>query len=236
MDEAKSLVNMAVAAMFSAVILMCAVGLIYTGYTMWSLFSKQEQANMIMKEHAQFSAFDNTDVRGQELTSLMLETQGDPFVLVYEMENNANEPTLDYYSISAATTYTPMWNLSYETASNSTDNTVNTAWNLIKSKLQTDGNDATTISDYVTEKSMYFISWTGDSKLSDVTEAMKTHFITKGAFETTRMDDQGNYERENSYGKYHAFLVYDEGNSSDIVGIIAIKYNGLIGQNGGGGN
>lgn len=235
MDEAKSLVNMAVAAMFSAVIIMCAVGLIYTGYSMWSLFSKQEQANTIMKEHAQFSAFDNTDVRGQELTSLMLETQGDPFVLVYEMENNANEPTLDYYSISAATTYTPMWNLSYETASNSTDNTVNTAWNLIKSKLQTDGNDTTTISDYVTGTG---ISWDTNSSvtLADITNEMKTHFIAKGSFETTRMDDQGNYERENSYGKYHAFLVYDEGNSSDIVGIIAIKYNGLIGQNGGGGN
>lgn len=236
MDEAKSLVNMAVAAMFSAVIIMCAVGLIYTGYSMWSLFSKQEQANTIMKEHAQFSAFDNTDVRGQELTSLMLETQGDPFVLVYETENNANEPTLDYYSISAATTYTPMWNLSYETASNSTDNTVNTAWNLIKSKLQTDGNDATTISDYVNGKSGKYVSWAGNSDLVNITNEMKTHFIAKGSFVTTRMDDQGNYERENSYGKYHAFLIYDEGNSSDIVGIIAIKYNELIGQNGGGGN
>lgn len=236
MDEAKSLVNMAVAAMFSAVLIMCAVGLIYTGYSMWSLFSKQEQANTIMKEHAQFSAFDNTDVRGQELTSLMLETQGSPFVLIYEMENTSDEPKLDYYSISAATTYTPMWDLSYETTSNSTDATVNNAWKLIKSKLQTDGNDLTTISDYVTGRCNENVSWSGSSNLAKITEDMKTHFIAKGSFETTRMDDQGNYERENSYGKYHAFIVYDEGNSSDIVGIIAIKYNGLIGANGGGGN
>ena len=86
MDEAKSLVHMAVTTIFSSMFLYAAVGLISVGLILWAAFSKQDAANQRMENYANYTSYDNTTVRGQEVVQL-LESDLDVFVLIYDGTN-----------------------------------------------------------------------------------------------------------------------------------------------------
>jgi len=81
MDEAKTLTNMAISAILASLFLSAAAGLIALGYNMWSYFSRQDAANNKMSDYVNYTAFDNTTVRGQDVISL-LESDLDIFVIV----------------------------------------------------------------------------------------------------------------------------------------------------------
>lgn len=90
MPEAKSLTHMALTAMFATMLLAAASGLIGVGYLMWSAFSSQSATNERMQQFARYAAFDTANVRGQDIISLIHDTQGDPVVIVIGPKNGVS--------------------------------------------------------------------------------------------------------------------------------------------------
>ena len=89
MDEANTLVNMAITAMLSAMFLGVAVGVIGIGYMMWGYFARQDAANKAMSAYAHFTSYDNTTVRGQEVLQL-LENDDNIFVVIMQAGSGTN--------------------------------------------------------------------------------------------------------------------------------------------------
>lgn len=83
MDESKSLINMAVSAMLSAMFIGVAIGSLSIGYMIWAYMSRQDAANLAMSVYANFTSYDNTTVRGQEVLQL-IENDEDIFVLILQ--------------------------------------------------------------------------------------------------------------------------------------------------------
>lgn len=239
MQEAKALVNMAITAMLGAVVISIAVGLIYTGYNIWALFSKQEQANQIMKEHAQLSAFDNTDVRGQEVLSLILEAKGDPFVIIYE-QNASGNFTLNFAATSSATSDTLLRDMCFTEVSAGSGEALDSHYREIVTALQ-DPTSNLTVKDLanglgsetairdesgnVIGYEYKHLSWDNSDTLAEITARLQTQFMNKGKYETTRVEEVAGvptFATENTYGKYRSYIVYDEGNTTNIIGVILL--------------
>ena len=70
-DEAKTLIHMSVSAIIASVFLALAVGTIGIGYILWGYFSRQENAASAMSSYVNFTAYDNSTVRGQEVVQLI---------------------------------------------------------------------------------------------------------------------------------------------------------------------
>lgn len=102
MDEAKTLTHMSISAIFASMILAAAVGIIGLGYTMWSYFSRQEAANRRMADYANYTSFDSTTVRGQEVMEL-LESDLEVFVLFYDGSANGSYTDIDHMNVGAPT-------------------------------------------------------------------------------------------------------------------------------------
>lgn len=96
MVESKQLVHMAITAMLGAMILAAVVGLITLGYNMWGAFSKQEAVNKRVSDYAKYAAFDNTDVRGQDVISLITQTKGDILIFIVGPDNNSTASVTGY--------------------------------------------------------------------------------------------------------------------------------------------
>lgn len=99
MPEAKQLTHMAVTAMLGAMLLGAVVALITLGYNIWGAFSKQEAVNKRVSDYAKYAAFDNTDVRGQDVISLITQTQGE--LLVFVVGPSSSATNVDNYKNSA---------------------------------------------------------------------------------------------------------------------------------------
>ena len=94
MDEAKNLVNMSVAAIFAALFLGAAVGLISVCYMMWTYFSRQDAANQRMDYYANLTAYDNQTVGGADVLSLLSHAD-DYGVFVIFLDDTSNATVLD---------------------------------------------------------------------------------------------------------------------------------------------
>lgn len=99
MEEAKTLLHHALSALFGVLILAAVSALIALGYMMWGAFAKQDEANYKLREYAKYSAFDGTTVRGQDVISLLHNTQGQPWVLImYKNETGTYVPASMIYT------------------------------------------------------------------------------------------------------------------------------------------
>lgn len=49
---------------------------------LWGIFERQEDAKDIMQNYAAYAAYDETEVRGQELINLAMSSKGNPYLLV----------------------------------------------------------------------------------------------------------------------------------------------------------
>lgn len=86
MDEAKTLVQHFLSALFGVLVLAAVVALLTVGNLLWRALSRQDDANRTLKEYAKYSAFDGTTVRGQDVIALLHDTQGDPFVIITDKD------------------------------------------------------------------------------------------------------------------------------------------------------
>lgn len=224
MSEAKTLVHMAITAMFGAVILSCALGLIYTGYNIWSLFSKQEQVNKIMQDHAQYSAFDHTTVRGQEVLSLISSTKGELFILCISDDNKNQTYKRDFVVYNASCVPPCKWSDLDVTATGNNsaaygkfiEDTITAQDSSVLDFLANFPNGTEGTPDVALR--WEFGSQAGDPSLEDI----QKNLINQGVYITKR-DTNGNTKEESGYAKYNSFLVYESADSSEIVGVVLVR-------------
>ena len=225
MDEAKTLTNMAVNAMLASLFLAAAVGLVTLGYSMWSYFSRQDMANSRMADYANYAAFDNTTVRGQEVLSL-IESDPDLFILILNSTNyditpihiddlniDSNYPIAAIYYSDAA--FVKDFDLG---AISNTDNVIKTCSNALSAAKDID----LKISDLDNKYSLNAM------KHSELVTAFTSGYAgAEGICKlgSNRKKEGNEYaDEDNSYAAFKSVLVYDETNgTNDVVGIILVR-------------
>lgn len=205
MDEAKSLVHMAMTALFGVLILAAVLALITVANLVWRAFSKQNDANRSLREYAKYSAFDGTEVRGQDVISLLHDTQGSPYVLmVYKRDGSYHTRMVAYNDTESTTTL----NNSIPTTPGSDDTVRTILGNVcggltvtisdVINSLPSGGSDVAAAFDYTSSALA--------PRYSDVQE----FFLERGNFRSG----------VSGYLKYKSYVLYDGDNSTDIVGIL----------------
>lgn len=221
MDEAKTLVHMSVSAMFASMFIAVAVGLIGIGYMMWAYFSRQDAADQRMSDYANYTSFDNTVVRGQEVLQL-IESNDDVFVMILQGDCS-DIKCCDIKSNSKVFLYTPysyMYNTDFSNLDTSNEIvTCATSLEYIKDKRRLPTVDPEyNLGNYSHSQ---LVSLFTHSNALQVTPEGSSPKNIKGLGDL-RTDSNGNLVESGSYAKFMSTLVYDEG-TSDIAGVILVR-------------
>lgn len=216
MEEAKTLVHMSISAILSSMILVAAIGLIGLGYVVWSYFSRQDAANQRMADYANYTAFDNTTVRGQEVIGL-IESDLDLFIIFYDGASQSDR-TIDNMSVSASPTYiyysdTPGVSDFNFSSIQSTDNSINTCENAL-TRLKALNRTPDSVFTASSGKCLNGLSHS--ALISKFTDSM-------GGLGAKARDNSGQYIQTNSYAAFKSTLVYAEDGTTDIVGVILVR-------------
>lgn len=213
MDEAKSLVHMSVSAIFAAMLIAAAISLIGIGYTIWAYFSRQDSANSRMSEYSNYTAFDNTTVRGQEVMQL-ISSDLDVFVVILE-DTTSSEHSIDNITSVSSTPIAISTSDSYEdfvpsSIDMSTDNAIVTCSTAL-SRFQSIGDKLGTLAD--------------SRNLKDASHDELVQEFTSGKLAQQAVNSSGSLIETNSYAAFKSVLVYDSDNTADVVGIILVRAN-----------
>lgn len=234
MDEAKSLVNMAVAAMFAAMILAAAMGLIYLGYQMWSYFSRQDAANERMTDYVNYTAYDCSTIRGQEAVSLIEYCRDNgKFVCIMEgLDSTTTNPNINvmvnntgikYYVFGTDVNFDWTFDTRYLTTLANT--TCNKGLSTFASACSTNpisGMSGVNTLNFVTQADqctydaligMFLDSDDGNTWSFGRTSKSKTY--PDGTIET-------NYVKA-GYSAFKSVLIYDNDTTTDIAGVLLIE-------------
>ena len=221
MDEGKTLVNMSVSAMFTSMFIAAAIGLIGIGYMMWAYFSRQEAADQRMSDYANYTSFDNTEVRGQEVLQL-IESNDDIFVMILQGDSSDSE----YCGIELSAhvfLYAP-YDYMYDNDYSNLDctNEIGTCSESLE-YIKNQGKLRRVTSEYDLGNYSHsqLVSLFTHSDDLQVTPVGSPTQIIKGLGALCEADD-GNLVESGSYAKFRSTLVYDEG-TSDIAGIILVR-------------
>lgn len=201
MDEAKSLVHMAITALFGVLILAAVLALIAVANLVWRAFSRQNDANRSLREYSKYSAFDGTEVRGQDVIALLHDTQGSPYVIMVDSNNSPKMVAYNQVELP-----TPI-NNSIPTTPNAYDEV-----SAILASL-TAGQQTVKIENLVSA-----INNTGGTGAFDYTDAASSpqYSMVQEFFL-----ERGNIVSGTSgYMKYKSYVLYDGDDSTDIVGIL----------------
>ena len=219
MDEAKSLIHHALAAMFASLILVAVMSLITLGNMMWRAFADQAESNRRLEEYAKYAAFDNQEVRGQDIISLIHDTVGTPFIaIVGPSSTNHNQ----YMPIHTTFTNTDLgFNLkntftslglqgmgNIETLGDFAEE-IDTNFdpnNPINKVMNDDPNNPETLPKIINNCSH-------NTPLS-YTE-LQAWFLNRGYL----------HSNVSGYMPYKSYLIYEDDYSTDIVGILFIELN-----------
>ena len=225
MDEAKTLVHMSISAMFAAMFIAVAVGLISVGYMMWSYFSRQDAADRQMSNYANYTAFDNTVVRGQEVLQL-IESNDDIFVVVVNGDDSSSMEYLEVDTSTKVYTYIPydyMFDIDFtklDTTNSCTACSSALEWLKGTSKLN---------SLKPLDAAYDLCNYTHSQLVSLFTHSTTLNITVNGGSTTSipglgavKEDENGNPLESGAYSKFISTLVYDE-SSADIVGIILMR-------------
>lgn len=211
MDEAKTLIHMSVSAMMSAMFLVAALAFIGTGYMIWNYFSRQDAANQRMSDYVNYTAFDNTTVRGQEVIEL-LESDLDIFVVFLDgtsktatksiNDMTTGNPTFIYY-----TETTGVKDFKFNTIQ-STDNAITTCTNAL-SKIKSKNSTPESIL-----SASKCLNGKSHSELIKVFTDSVSGLGAKAKTASTQT---------NSYAAFKSVLVYAEDGTTDVVGVILVR-------------
>lgn len=211
MDEAKLLTHMSVSAILSAMVLAAAIGLIGVGYTIWAYFSRQDAANQRMATYANYTAFDNTTVRGQEVISL-LESDLDLFVIIYD--GTSSDKTIDNMKVSSnprAIYYSDVSGVNnFNFGSIQSTSNANTTCANALTRLKSLGN-----------KTPSTLSVTYN--LNNVSHSDLIAYFTDARLGKIAKDNKGNLINTGTYSAFKSTLVYAEDGTTDVVGIILVR-------------
>lgn len=205
MDEAKTLVQHFLSALFGVLVLAAVVALLTVGNLLWRALSRQDDANRTLKEYAKYSAFDGTTVRGQDVIALLHDTQGDPFVIIADKDN---KPVLT--AINGVTKDFDAAN--YDDDSHDMGALVlkDTLIGQNPTRLDCLGNSNT--------KHLIYMDGTTDETTWYTPEYAKVQqwFLDRG------QEASG----VSGYLEYKSYIIYDGGSSATIVGFILVEQQG----------
>lgn len=228
MNEAKSLVNMAVSAIFSVMIIAGVLVLVGLGYTMWAYFSRQDAANQQMKDYVNYVAYDDATILGQEVISLFQYSEQEGlFIALWsdtagtEMSNLNCGSNVHIYvpdacpweSIKANSSRIPTSNVNanIETAYINTVNSINANANARGS-----GRTACCFNQ--------FKNGIGELSYDKLVQGFTNNYPASGAWtHLGGMDATGAPTK--GYAAYRSYLVYDSETSTDVVGFILLRQN-----------
>ena len=237
MEEAKTLLHHALTAMFAVLILGAVMSLISLGYMMWSAFSKQDATNQRLKDYAKFSAFDNTEIRGQEVIALLHNTQGSPWVMVIEETKETSTGTYKYEPVNIIFTIADssiVFNDSVINAQSSTiveerlkdskikNKSILSLASTLSGKVEADIKGDTLLykPNEPLHKQKTAMNFTSDASRPSYSE-IQQWFLDRGA-----LASGGSV---GGYLPYTSYLVYEDSNSTDIMGIIVIEHTSAEG-------
>ncbi len=223
MDEAKTLVNMSVSAVFAALFLGAALGLISICYMMWSYFSRQDAANQRMDYYANLTAYDNQTIGGADVLSLLSHADDyDVFVIFLEDTDTtatvfdaANSVSLHskkyvYFNPDGQGAYTNVKAANYANNIPVCNNAINATYTFL-------GSGSSNMS--TLESSHSVINLYGQSKAALIS-----------LFTTSTADGLGSLTTgaNDSYSAFKSCLVYANDGTTDVAGIALVRANNKV--------
>lgn len=129
-NEIKTLAEWILDAIF-AIAVVAVLSLLIVYVTRFNnVLEKRQASKQAMQSYAEYVAYSNTTVRGQELLSLAANTKGDPFILIYK---DSNCIAAIYNDESQ---HTEIWDFSTDAVASITDNSTRSAASVAVSTLQ----------------------------------------------------------------------------------------------------
>lgn len=220
MDEAKNLVNMSVAAIFAALFLGAAVGLISVCYMMWTYFSRQDAANQRMDYYANLTAYDNQTVGGADVLSLLSHAD-DYGVFVIFLDDTSNATVLDnsnsvslhsqryvFFDPDGQGGYSTVKQANYANAIPICNNAINAAYTLLGSGSQNMTDLGTSVKNLHGKTKEELIALFTDSSPNGLGS------LTTGVTDT--------------YSAFKACLIYANDGTTDVAGIALVRANANV--------
>ena len=211
MDEAKTLVNMAISAMLSAMFIGAAVGIIGIGYLMWGYFARQDSANNAMEKYSYYTTYDNSTVRGQEVLQL-IENNDDIFVIILQASAGGNMDILEVSPSNRAYVWYKSANgakfplhTEYIKNTSLTSNSIKTLNNALKLVYQ----------------------WT-DPTHPNVGSITDLHGYNSTDLQKIFLDRTKLGTQDNNYAAFKSVLIYADDSSSEISGVVLVKQTSYV--------
>lgn len=221
MDEAKSLVNMAVAAMFAAMFLGAAIGLVSISYMLWSYYSREDAANQKMSDYANYTAFDNTTVRGQEVAQLISDADGDFFVMIFDgrkgspnADGNYSIDTMDISSAKPVLLYTAGAGTWMEDKTIQVDDTFSNNQTVERLLNKVKSMNGTRIGS---------ISATHKLTPNDSIDHIQALFLKSDTGMAENERNLGLPDKDGYYAAFKSALIYDDDGTTDILGVVLVR-------------
>lgn len=221
MNEAKSLVNMSISAIFSTMILSAVLVLMGIGYTMWSYFSRQDAANQRMKDYVNYVAYDDSTIRGQEVVSLIQYAEQEGyFVAIYP--NTTGSIMSSLIPSSTAHVYIPNtcpWESIKESRTSipvpPNNSQLQQVYNKVIADIGTTSRSTSSGNSYCCFQKL--VNSDGTLNYEKLVQAFTNNYST--------WTHLGNPNGEHTYAAYRSYLVYDSDTSTDVIGFVLLRQN-----------
>lgn len=214
MDEAKSLFNMSISAMFSAMLIGAIMGIIGISYLMWSNFSKQDAASAKMTQYSNLTAFDNTTIRGSEVESLCSYADSLGIYVLFYDSSSTSSVLNDHTNLTLRYWY---------------GDPKTSAYNTLSSKPITP--NSVKVCNASIEKTFALMGTGSDSypgvKISSIPNL---HSLTHAGMVAALLDQSklGSTTSSDSYGVFKATLIYTGDATSDVAAIALVRANSHV--------
>ena len=245
MDEAKALSHMAITTMMAAMFLGIIVGLLSLGGLMWKSMAREEEANDRIRNYADYAAYDNKVVKGQDIVKLMEEHYDDIWVMVFNGPTDGSgkikaDCTLDnmgtYTTCPSPTItmykqgyYSGNYIINTKTFTGNSNPTLKSLQDVLPGQV-----NGKSVQDYVSFTNITPADTTSTTVKGNCYElaasgnytALQNLFLNnENLYRLDRLDDAGETVAYGvgTYAPFLSMLVYDNDNTTDVVGVIFVR-------------
>lgn len=223
MDEAKSLVNMSVSAIFAALFLGAAIGLLTICYMMWSYFSRQDAANQRMDYYSNLTAYDNQTIGGADVLSLLSHADDYGIFVLFLDDTDNSQSVFDsatsvavhsnkyaYYDPDGQGAYSVVKQAQYDNAIPVCNSAINSTYGYL-------GNGTKTMHDL--EVAGTITNLHGRTKVDLIRLFTKSTADGLGSLTTGATD---------TYAAFKACLIYANDGTTDVAGVALVRANSKV--------
>lgn len=223
MDEAKSLVNMSVSAIFAALFLGAALSLLTICYMMWAYFSRQDAANQRMDYYSNLTAYDNQTIGGADVLSLLSHADDYGIFVIFLEDTDSGQAVFDsanstaihqtryaYYDPEGQGAYSVVKQSQYSNAIPVCNSAINSVYSYMGSGTKTlhDHEVAGTVVNLHNKTKVDLI------RLFTKSTADGLGSLTNGATDT--------------YAAFKACLIYANDGTTDVSGVALVRANSAV--------